>query len=200
MRKQESDGKKEHGIIVLAAGAGKRFGGNKLFAKVNGTELYLHTLSWLKEFPQVVRIVVTGYGIVKEEALREGITVIDNFHPEYGISYSLKLGLKHCVKCYPDIQNVLFSVCDQPGLTAGTIQKLFIQSKENPGKIICSGFEGRRGNPVLWDRRFFPELLDLQGDMGGRQVMIKHLDDIIVAEVDEQELDDIDYPEDVKGS
>lgn len=50
---------------------------------------------------------------------------------------------------------------------------------------------------MLWDRRYFPELLELSGDVGGRQIMDRHRESVRIVETDERELSDVDRREDI---
>ena len=111
--------------------------------------------------------------------------------------HSLILGLQEAIAENTDLKGVLFAVCDQPGLKADTISRLLRKAQENPGKIVCAGRKGRPGNPVVWDQRYFKELLGLAGDTGGRQVMKNYPGDILVLETAEGELWDIDRKEDM---
>ena len=67
-----------------------------------------------------------------------------------------------------------------------------------PQQIICTGKDKEMGNPVLWDKKYFSELMELTGDVGGKKVMQNHLQDIIIVEIDEAELKDIDYRRDLE--
>ena len=124
--------------------------------------------------------------------------VVINDKPEEGISRSIKMGLKEVLDMYPDVQGVLFSVCDQPGLDASTIQRIFNEAMKHQGCIIRTVSDGVKGNPVLWDKKYFDELLNIEGDRGGKQIMEKVEDKIIYVEADEKELRDIDYKKDIE--
>lgn len=89
----------------------------------------------------------------------------------------------------------MFIVCDQPGLTAGTFARMLEMGKMHPGKIVCAGWKGRTGNPVLWDSCFFRELCRLSGDKGGKQIICAHKEDVVLCETEEAELRDVDVPE-----
>ena len=117
---------------------------------------------------------------------------IENRQPEKGISLSLKLGMEACRKQNPQLQGILFAVCDQPGLKAQTIERMLEMAAKNPGKIICAGTRECLGNPVFLDKRYFQELTELEGDTGGKQVVKKHLDQVFLCETLQQELRDID--------
>lgn len=185
------------GIVILAAGTGSRFGGNKLKALVKGKPLYQHTLERSAAFGSFPSFIVTGDEEIAGEAERRGITPIWNPEPEKGISHSLILGLEKAEAVCPDLRGVMFSVCDQPGLDPSTMQRMFNTASLHPDSIVCAGNGTRTGNPVLWDRKYFPELLKLTGDEGGRQVLRRHGDSIRIIQADPEELKDIDRREDL---
>ena len=185
------------GIVVLAAGAGTRFGGNKLNALVRNRPLYEHILERVRAFGAFPSYIVTGSEEIAAVAEKRGITPVWNHEPEKGISRSLRLGLEHALRCHPGLKGILFSVCDQPGLETSTIQRIFNTGMLHPGSIVCAGNGRRTGNPVLWDRKYFQELLDLTGDEGGRQVMRRHEDCLRIVQADPEELKDIDRKEDL---
>lgn len=184
-------------VVVLAAGAGVRFGGNKLAAFIKDRPLYQHTLDRVGAFGSFPAYIVTGSEEIAEEAQRRGITPVWNREPELGISRSLKLGLKRAAEDHPDLRGVMFSVCDQPSLGVPTMQKIFNTAARHPGSIVCAGNETRTGNPVLWDKQYFQELMGLSGDEGGRQVMRRHPEKMRVVQTDLEELKDIDRKEDI---
>ena len=189
--------KDKFAIVVLAAGAGTRFGGNKLNAPVRNKPLYEHTLDRVQAFGAFPAFIVTGSEEIAGEAQKRGITPVWNRKPEIGIARSLKLGLEETVKSRPGLKGILFSVCDQPGLDPATMQQIFRVSSLHPGSIVCAGSGGKTGNPVCWDASFFPELLALEGDEGGRQIMKKYRDKVRIVQADPEELKDIDRKEDL---
>lgn len=182
-----------YGMVVLAAGRGVRFGGNKLLAEVEGRPLYEYTLNRLGAFGGMPAFVVTGCEEIIQKAGRQGIHTVINTSPELGISYSIGLGIKACIKAYPHIQGILFSVCDQPKLSPATIQRILHMAALHKGQIICPRHGNRTGNPVLWDKKFFEKLLTLIGDQGGRRLLAELSSNVRYVEVGEDELKDIDY-------
>lgn len=185
-------------VVILAAGAGTRFGGNKLNVLVKNRPLYEYTLDRVQAFGAFPAFIVTGSEEIALEAEKRGIMTVWNTEPEKGISLSLKLGLKKALECRPYLKGILFSVCDQPGLDVSTMQLLFRTASLHPGCIVCAGNSGRTGNPVCWDEAFFPELLALTGDEGGRQIIRKHKEKVRIIQVDPEELKDIDRREDLR--
>ena len=191
--------KKKYAVVVLAAGAAKRFGSNKLLAYVSGEQIYERMLKKLKGFIGCKRYVVTGYAEIRDAAEAMGVQTVENKESEKGISLSLVLGLKKCLEEDPDVQGVLFTVCDQPNLSFTTMWNLMRQAMLHPGKVICASHGQTLGNPVLWDRKYFAELLELQGDVGGKAILARHQADIISVETDRTELHDVDRREELYG-
>lgn len=186
-----------YAIVLLAAGSSVRYGANKLLEEIGGMPMYQHMLKALSTFPAIHRIVVSRYPEILEDAESLGMRAVKNQQPQLGISHSLILGLKEAMKRNAHLKGVLFAVCDQPGLKADTICRLLRKANEYPGKIVCAGREGRPGNPVVWDRKYFAELLSLKGDTGGRQIMKNYPGEILVLDTAKEELQDIDRKEDM---
>lgn len=187
---------KKYAVVVLAAGASKRFGGNKLLTSIQGKPLYEHMLRKVDALSAFPTYIVTGYEEIQKAAEEKKIHVVENRQPELGISHSLRLGLSACLKENPEIQGVLFSVCDQPNLQLQTMLGLIRTAMLHPGKIVCSGHEGKSGNPVLWDKKFFEELMKLEGDTGGKVILEKRKEQCILLEAEAEELKDIDRKQD----
>ncbi len=189
--------KQRYGFVVLAAGKSVRYGENKLFSDIDGAPMYRHMLLKLAVLPPYVRVVVSGYDEILEEALDLGLTAVRNEAPELGISHSMQLGLKAVLEKDPEITGVLFAVCDQPNLRIRTVERFLAQAPNFPGKILCAAHEGIRGNPVLFDRCYFDELKKLKGDVGGKQILSRHPDRVQLIEINLDELRDIDRPDDL---
>mgnify|MGYP005778691949 FL=1 len=188
--------KGRYASVILAAGAGTRFGGDKLSAPVRNKPLYLHTVERMQSFGFPV-FFVTGNEEIAREVRKRGLYPVRNTEPEKGISRSLRLGLKKALDDNPDLEGVLFSVCDQPCMETSTVQRIFNTATRHPGSIACAGSGARTGNPVFWDRRFFGELMELSGDEGGRQVIKRHREKLRIVQADPEELKDIDRREDL---
>lgn len=184
-----------YGMVFLAAGRSARYGEaeeNKLLAEKNGKPMFRYLLDQMEAYSMCIRTVVSRTPQILEYAHGHNMLAVENTDPERGISLSLKLGMEACRKKNPHLQGILFAVCDQPGLKAQTIEQMLEMAVKNPGKIICAGTDDCMGNPVLLDKRYFPELLELEGDTGGKQVVKKHPDQVLLCETLQQELQDID--------
>ena len=184
------------GILLLAAGAGKRFGGDKLSAVVDGQPMFIRAMDVIDAQVDVVhRIVVTGQPSILTEGKMRGWDVAINENPEKGISWSIRLGMEQMLKEVPDLDGILFMVCDQPWLTKETVGRMLTQFEKG---ILSLSYNGRSGNPVLFSKDYFEELMTLEGDVGGRQVMNKHKAEIYYLEIfNEKELRDVDRREEL---
>lgn len=124
---------------------------------------------------------------------------VENLCAEEGITSSLRLGVKSAGE---EIDGYLFSVADQPWLSLETMRGLLRQHLDGliPGQkdISCLTCNGRRGNPVLFDRTYREQLLALTGDKGGSRIMKKFPERVMEYAAGERELEDIDYPEDLQ--
>jgi molybdenum cofactor cytidylyltransferase len=122
------------------------------------------------------------------------LTTVENPHPERGISSSIAIGLRALPKT---TDAALIGVADQPYLTAAAIEELI--RAFSPGRIIVPRWGDHRGNPPVFDGRFFPELLALDGDHGGQRVIASHGDSVTEVPLPAGLGDDIDRPEEWPG-
>lgn len=140
------------GCIFLASGQSKRFQGNKLLSEFNGRPM-IETV--LGNFPCELfnqTIVVTRYAEVAVTAAQRGFTVVENDGADDSVARTIRLGLDALT---PNLDGCLFSVCDQPLLTARSIQAIVDEFIAHPGAIVALGYRGKRGNPVLFPRALF---------------------------------------------
>lgn len=156
--------------------------------------MYLHTLDKLIDLKKVNYnideiIFVTKYDEIINNLKNKDIKVIKNNNSEFGISQSIKLGISN------SFNNVyMFIVCDQPYIKKETINKFineFIRSKKNLG---CVSNDGILLNPTIFTDKYKDKLLKLDGDKGGKKIILKNIDDLFIFDVlEKRELIDIDY-------
>ena len=115
-------------------------------------------------------------------------------HYADGISTSVRAGIAALGK---DIDAAIVQLGDMPAVSAPLLDRLIAAFSPVEGRSICvPTVRGKRGNPVLWDRRFFAEIGTLSGDSGAKHLIGEHTD--LVCEVEmsgEAALTDIDTPE-----
>lgn len=182
------------GCVVMAAGASLRFGGNKLLAPLDGKALVERVLDALLSARFKKIAVVTRYEEVRAIAAARGFDCLINDRPELGLSHTVRLGTSALME---SCRAIMYLVADQPGLTRHSVEGLIALSRENPDRITALSHEGRRGNPVIFPRRFFPELLSLKGDEGGSHVIRAHEEALLLFEAAAGELIDVDTREDL---
>jgi len=183
--------------VVLAAGQSRRMGArNKLLEDLDGRPLVVRTVDAALASAAEVVIVVTGHEPEEVRSALGGraVTVVHNPAFEQGLSTSLRAGLEAVPA---EVSAALVCLADMPGVDAGTLDALIGAYDPIEGRaIVVPTHRGKRGNPVLWDRRFFAEMAELAGDVGARHLIGAH--DDVVAEVEMESdavLVDIDTPD-----
>jgi molybdenum cofactor cytidylyltransferase len=122
------------------------------------------------------------------------LTTVLNDDPTQGISRSIRLGLD----ALPEpAEAALIGVADQPNLDAAAIRALRLAFR--PGRIVAPRYDDHRGNPVIFDRRFFGELIVLEGDRGGQLIVEQHPEDVIDVSLPRAVGDDVDRPDEWRG-
>ena len=182
--------------IVLAAGLSSRMGSNKLLAPVVGKPLVRHAVEAALGSSAETVVVVTGNGTsaVKQAIAPLTPIFVENHDYSKGLSTSLKCGLRQV----PDsCDGALILLGDMPGVTSALLDKLVAAFDPAEGRAICvATHNGKRGNPVLWSRRFFPEIMALEGDVGARHLIAQNAELVCEVEADDDApLADIDTPQ-----
>jgi molybdenum cofactor cytidylyltransferase len=183
--------------IVLAAGRSSRMGAaNKLLTDVDGMPMVRRVVEAATASHAKPVVVVTGNEQGKVQATLRGCKATFVHNPRFaeGMSTSLQVG----VAALPaNLDGALVCLGDMPLVTAAVLDRLIAAFNPVEGRAICvPTWNGKRGNPVLWDRRFFAAMADLAGDVGAKHLIGEHAD--LVAEVamsDDAVLTDIDTPE-----
>jgi molybdenum cofactor cytidylyltransferase len=181
--------------IVLAAGLSSRMGANKLLADWRGKPL----LRWaveaaLKSEARPV-IVVTGHESAKVEAALAGLDVrfVKNADYAKGLSTSLQSGIAAVPQ---DCDGALVLLGDMPEIGPALLDRMIAAFSPADGRSICVAMSGHvRGNPVLWDKSFFPEIARLAGDAGAKSLFTRHAELMCEIEAGPAALRDIDTPE-----
>ena len=176
------------GCVVMAAGNARRFGENKLAARLKGRSLISRALDPVPAEQLHAVVVVSQYPQVMDLAGTFHFAALYNPHPDWGISHTIALGLTELRDC----DGVLFLVSDQPLLRRESVKELAELWARHSDKIAALGHGGVRGNPCLFPARFFPELMELQEDHGGNTVIRRHEEFLVLAEAGAEELTDVD--------
>ena len=183
--------------IVLAAGRSTRMGGpNKLLAEIGGKPLVRIAAEQALASRARPVIVVTGHQRDKVEAALQGLDVRFTHNPNFaeGLSTSVKTGL---AALPAEADGAIVCLGDMPQVTAALIDKLTAAFDPEKGAlVVIPVIDGKRGNPVVWARRFFPELMAIDGDIGARHLIGRYPEAVAeVALTDTAALVDVDTPD-----
>lgn len=183
--------------VLLAAGTSTRFGDeNKLLARRDGdpiVELAARTLVAAGLDPIVV---VVGYEAdrVAEAVSALPVRTVHNPAFESGQASSVRTGVR-ALDDDPDAAVVALG--DMPFVDPGTVETLVSAYSCGVGDTLAAAHDGVRGNPVLFDRRFFGPLTAIDGDVGGRGILLEGNDSALVAVDDPGVRRDVDDPGDL---
>ena len=184
--------------MVLAAGLSSRMGVNKLLLPLKGRPLVRHAVdaAAASRCDPVIVVIGDNCGQIEAASCAHKVRFVRNRDFTGGLSESLKCGLRALP---PDCEGVAVLLGDMPFVTRHLIDALIAAFDPARGQAICApAYRGQRGNPVLWARQFFPEMLALEGDVGARSLMARHEAVLYELEVaDDGALTDIDTPEDL---
>ena len=183
--------------VVLAAGQSRRMGGvNKLLSEIDGAPMVARVAAAARASRAAPVVVVTGHqdDAVRDALADQAVTFVHN--PDYaaGLSTSLAAGL---AALPADCDGAVVCLGDMPRVAAVLIDRLIDAFDPPAGRVICLPTHlGKRGNPVLWARRFFAEIQAVEGDVGARHLIGEHA--ALVHEVecdDDGVLIDVDTPD-----
>jgi molybdenum cofactor cytidylyltransferase len=129
-------------------------------------------------------VVVLGHRAeeVRETLKEYNVSLVHN--PDYtgGQSTSLRAGLK---AVDDSAEAVLFVLGDQPLLKTRTVNRIIEAYRLGTKGIVAPFYRGQRGNPVLFDKKFFPEIFALAGDTGARKIIDLHNTQLARVDVDD---------------
>ena len=198
--------------IVLCAGQSRRMGAtNKLLLPIDNRPLIAHTVDALLSTAVRPIILVTGHDsdavltALGDRVHARGVRVVHNTDYAAGMSTSLRIGLNALAQADAEAgragtgpcDGALICLGDMPHVRPAHIEGLLAAFDPADGReVIVPMYEGRRGNPVLWAARFFPEMQLLTGDTGARSLLQRHTDVLCaVPMADDGVTVDVDTPE-----
>jgi molybdenum cofactor cytidylyltransferase len=188
--------------IILAAGSSSRMGAgrHKLLLPLAERPVLAHVLDTTLASSACPIILVLGHqadavrGEIASFLSHPAITIVEN--PDYlqGMSTSMRAGLQALMakttgetedktEDETPISGAVILLGDQPLVTPQIIDTLITTQRETGKRIVVPLYEGKRGNPTLFEASLFAELLEVTGDEGGRSVLARHKEDVATVEV-----------------
>jgi molybdenum cofactor cytidylyltransferase len=164
--------------ILLGAGESKRMGKNKLLLPWGKKTIFEHCLQTLlrSEVKEVIIVINDRLKEFIRPIHAQKIKVVINPHYQRGLSTSIRRGVQAIA---PGSEGVLIALGDQPFIKTRTINAMIKAFAQGRKGILIPSFRGKRGNPVIFHRRFRRELLRLKGDVGGKSIIENHPGEIL---------------------
>ena len=190
--------------ILLAAGRGSRFGGDKLIAPLRtvalgapaGTPLGVAAaLNLVAALPESVAVVRRGDAALSRLLLATGVRVVECASADDGMGASLACG----VRATADADAWVVALADMPWIASGTIGKV-ADALRAGASIAATSLRAQRGHPVGFSRLHHAALAALTGDLGARGVIRRNAAELTLVDVDDPGiLGDVDRPADLAG-
>ena len=183
--------------LLLAAGSSRRMGeANKLLAPVRGKSMVTWAADAIAASATGPFIVVTGHEADKVQGALGAYDAEFVHNPDYaeGLSTSLRTG----VAALPDdIDAVVVCLGDMPEVNADIIDQLIAAFDPVEGRSICVPVFGRkRGNPILWAKKYLAEMAEISGDVGAKQLLEEYAEEVCEVVIDTDAiLFDVDTPD-----
>lgn len=160
----------EPALLLLAAGAGRRFGGGKQLADLDGRPLLRHALDLALQLQERPHVLLGADAEQLRPLLPDGVVAI--IHPGWaeGLGSSLAAGIRTLPD---DCPGVLVLLADQPALRVTALRELIVLWQRDPTQVCCARYAGQPGVPAIFPRRLFGELAALTGDRGARHILLR---------------------------
>ena len=181
--------------IVLAAGSSTRMGRNKLLLEIGGETLVRRVVRAACGSGVDRVLVVLGHDEARVRAELEGLpceTVVNPDHAR-GAGTSLQSGVQQVAA---EAIAVVIVLADMPFVTASMIAALVERHRATRAPVVFSRYGTVQAPPTLYDRSLFAELLAIDDDRGGKQVVLRHQAEAEAVAWPESALHDIDLPAD----
>ena len=174
--------------IILAAGNSSRLGTPKQFIRRNGRSLLRQAAETACASRASEVVVVLGFHAsqMRKELHGLPIRIVENPRWQAGVSSSIIAAI---VALPPICEAAMFMVCDQPQLQAAHLDALIAAYTRTGRSAVASGYADTVGVPALFDRTLLPELLQLTGDRGAKEVLTRHADELLIVSWPEGALD-----------
>jgi len=180
----------------LAAGGSSRLGQPKQLVEFNGKAMLQHCIDEVKKLEIGYKVVVLGAYAdqIKVQVRFEEVVQVMNSEWKHGMAGSLKAGVSNVLDLNRNTFAIFLLVGDQPFLTSELLEKMK-ELMTNENDIIACTYHDVVGVPVLFGKRYFDEIMSLEGDQGAKSVLNKHIDKVKTVEF-ENGIFDLDTKDD----
>lgn len=196
----ERTGEATVAAVLLAAGTSSRYGDeNKLLAAVDGAPMVRRSASPLLDAELDEVVVVVGFEAERVRDALGGLDVrfVENPDYESGQASSVRAGVHALRERDSDVDAAVFALGDMPYVSPESVCALVAAFEAGAGTALAAGYDGERGNPVLFDADNVSALAGQDGDVGGKQVLLSASDGAIVETGDPGVRRDVDRHDDL---
>jgi molybdenum cofactor cytidylyltransferase len=179
--------------IILAAGAGRRFGGDKMLASIDGQPMIRVVAAAYAELCGRATVVIRSDDRLIAALEGLAVDIVVNDQADEGIATSIAGG----VSANLDRPAVMIALGDEPRVDRGLVMKVMQLWHETRAPIVVPRYSGEPGHPVLFDEKTYDQLRQLEGDRGARS-LIQTVDGVLSVEVQSSRPIDVDKPIDLE--
>jgi molybdenum cofactor cytidylyltransferase len=182
-------------ILVLAAGAARRFGSAKQLARIGGETLLQRAVARATEVAgHSVTVVLGAHAADIAPLLRHSpASAIINRHWEEGLASSLRAGVSQLPG---STEAVLVTLADQVAVTGFDLMRLITRWRQQPDWVVAASYDGRTGVPAIFPSHAFAALLELRGDAGAQLLLHRMAERCVRVPMPNAAID-VDTPEDL---
>lgn len=163
----------------MAAGNSSRLGRPKQLLHYQGESLLeIVSKAAIQSSCNPIIIVLGAYAKEISAVHRlNGATYVVNDNWEKGMSSSIAVGMSAALAHTKDLEQVIISVSDQPFISSEIIENLIKRQQESQKGIVACSYAQTSGTPVLFHKKYFPQLLSLHGNQGAKQLLKQYPED-----------------------
>jgi molybdenum cofactor cytidylyltransferase len=178
--------------LLLAAGRSRRFGADKLCAKLDGKAVIRWSAQALSPVDMLYVVIPPGADAITQALSRLDVRLVVNLGRHEGMASSIRAGIAALSN---DVDAAVIALADQPLLRTEVVRALYSRWREGGVAAVAPEYRDGRGHPVLFGRECFAALEALRGDVGARSVLDALGDRVALLPVDDVMPVDVDTPE-----
>lgn len=189
---------KNIGAVILAAGSSSRLGRPKQLVEFKDNTLLQHTIDCVTEacINPAVLVLGANFDNILNQTDTQHVTVLKNDEWQEGIASSIRCGLQKSLELNPSLQHILYLLSDQPYINTDLIRTLTSNHTSDGHEITACIYKNNIGVPALFSESLFSRLMQLQGDIGAKKIMMEHRDIVQTIQFDDGSFD-VDTEDDV---
>lgn len=169
------------GIVILAAGKSSRMGSPKqilVFEKMTLLQRVIGVCTQVTKSDYVRVVLGASYSDIEVTIRDMNVPVCLNNNWESGMASSIKTGLLSLLNDFPALKKCIFLVCDQPFLSSEVLQEMIDAHLKSSKGIVVAEYAETLGVPVLFTKKYFQLLMNLEGDQGAKKIIFENLLDV----------------------